>query len=110
MYMLSISYWADKVSTKISASEKFIGGQTHTLGICDDLIGGQNRIHRPYASLTPAEVFLTPAELSPAKISLYASFMTDALSLGPRGRKANLQVSAQFYITRHELITLYIGT
>ena len=54
------------MSTKISASEKFIEGQTHTLGICEDLIGGQNRIHRPYASLTPAEVFLTPAELSPA--------------------------------------------
>ena len=54
--MLSISYWANKVSTKISASEKFIGGQTHTLDIYDDLMGGQNRIHRPYASLTSAEL------------------------------------------------------
>ena len=30
-------------------------------------IGGQSRIHLAYASLTPAENFLTPAELRPGK-------------------------------------------
>ena len=50
---------------KISTSEKFIRGQTYILDICDDLIRDQNRIHLAYASLTPVEVFLTPAELRP---------------------------------------------
>ena len=69
--MLSISYWADKVSIKILINEKFIEDKAYTFGICNDLVmRGKSRIHRPYASLIPAEVFLTPAELRPASEAL----------------------------------------
>lgn len=37
----------------------------HTLGIWDDLIGGETRIRSAYGTLTPAEIFFTPVELRP---------------------------------------------
>ena len=61
--MLSIYYTSDKVPLEILTSVKFIGGEIDILSICNDLIGDENRLYSAYASLTPAELIFTPAEL-----------------------------------------------
>ena len=74
-----------RTSAGVSTTEVYAdaGGQTDILGICEDLMGGQTRIHRPYASLTPVEVFLTPAELRPdrnADVGILLVHMTKAMN------------------------------
>ncbi len=39
------------MSIKISISEKYIGGKAHTLGICNDLVGGKRRIHSAFTRI-----------------------------------------------------------